>query len=115
MQQQDKVAKLMEWFARAALRHAEAIESMQEDAASVQVECLDRFYAALKREDGVERFLTLLDDPEPAISGMAAVYAMREAPRLCSAVLARLAQMPGLIGFRANAALERWESGEWPD
>ena len=114
LQQQDKVAKLIEWFARAAVRHAEAIGSMQEDAASVQVECLDRFYAALKREDGLERFLSLLDDAEPAISGMAAVYAMREAPQRCTAVLARLAKMPGLTGFRAQAALDRWESGEWP-
>lgn len=113
LQQQDKVAKLIEWFRKAAVRHAEAIELMNEEAASVQVECLDRFYAALKREDGLERFLTLLDDEDPAISGMAAVYAMHVAPQRCTAVLARLAKMPGLIGFRAQAALDRWESGEW--
>jgi len=114
LQQQEKVAKLISWFVKAALRHAEAMEAMQEEEAVVQVECLDRFYAALKREDGMERFLALLDHEEPAVAGMTAVYAMREAPQRCSATLRRIAKMPGLIGFRAQAALDRWESGEWP-
>ena len=114
MRQEEKVAKLVQWFVKAALRHAEAIEALQEEVAAGQVVDLDRFYLALKREGGMEQFLLLLDHEDPAISGMAAVYAMREAPERCTEVLGRLAQMPGLIGFRAQAALDRWESGEWP-
>lgn len=114
MQQQEQVAKLIQWFARAAVRHAEAIRELNEEAAAVQVECLDRFYATLKCEGGLQQFLELLDDEDPVIAGMAAVYAMREAPDRCTAVLARLAQMHGMIGFRAQAALDRWESGDWP-
>ena len=114
MQQHEKVAKLISWFVKAALRHAMAIEVLEAEEASVQVECLNRFYAALKREDGMEQFLALLDHEEPAVSGMAAVYAMREAPQRCTAVLQKLAKIPGLLGFRAQAALDRWESGEWP-
>ena len=114
LQQQEKLAKLIGWFVKAALRHAQAMEAMQEEAASAQVECLDRFYAAIKREDGLSLFMTLLGHDDPAVSGMAAVYAMCEAPQRCLPVLARLAKLPGLIGFRAQAALERWESGEWP-
>jgi hypothetical protein len=115
LQQQEKVAKLVEWFAKAAVRHAEAVEAMQEEAASVQVGELNRFYAALKRENGLELFMVLLDSDNPAIAGMAAVYAMRAAPVRCKAVLARVATEPGLLGFRAQVALERWESGEWPE
>lgn len=114
LQQPQKVAKLAEWFVKAAIRHAEAIEAMHAEAAAAQVEDLDRFYAALKREGGMELFLTLLDHESPDVCGMAAVYAMREAPARCTAALVRLAKLPGLIGFRAQAALERWESGEWP-
>ena len=114
MQQQEKVTKLIDWFAKAAVRHAEAVEEMQEELAAVQVECLDRFFAALHREGGFERFLTLLDDEDPAVAGMAAVYALREAPERCRPVLARIAELPGLIGFRAQTALARWDSGEWP-
>jgi hypothetical protein len=113
LEQEEKLGKLIDWFAKAAARHALAIEAMQEEAASVQVECLDRYYEALKREDGLERFLYLLDDEDPAVAGMAAVYAMREAPQRCREVLVRLSTMPGLIGFRAQAALDRWESGNW--
>ena len=113
MQQQEKVAKLIDWFVKAALRHADAVEAMQEEAAAVQVECLDRFYSALHREEGMPQFLALLDHVNPAVSGMCAVYAMREEPERCRAVLARLAQEPGLIGFRAQIALERWDSGAW--
>lgn len=114
MQQQEQVAKLIQWFIRAAFRHAEAIESMQEQEALVQVESMDRFYAALKRKDGIQQFLALIDHEEPTVAGMAAVYAMREDPVRCVTALRRLATLPGLIGFRAEVALERWESGEWP-
>ncbi len=114
MQQQERLDKLLSWFAKAAIRHAEAIEALQEEEACRQVECLDRYYAALEREEGLSRFLTLLDHRQPAVSGMAAVYAMRVAPERCRAVLAEIAQNPGLLGFRAQAALELWESGEWP-
>ena len=113
MQRQEKVAKLINWFVKAALRHAAAIEAMQEEEASEQVECLNRFYRALQREAGMEQFLMLLEHEEAAVSGMAAVYAMREAPQRCTATLRRVAQQPGLLGFRAQVALERWETGDW--
>lgn len=115
MQQLDKVGKLIEWFAHAALRHAEAIEALHDESASVQVENLNRFFAALVREGGLERFLGLLDHEDPAVAGMAAVFAMRLAPERCRAVLAGLAGRPGLLGFRAQAALDRWDAGEWPE
>jgi len=114
VQQQEKVAKLVQWFARAAHRHAEAIEALQEEAASALVENLDRFYLAIEREGGFQQFLNLLDDEDQAVAGMAAVYAMREEPERCTAVLTRIAQEPGLMGFRAQVALERWQSGDWP-
>jgi hypothetical protein len=113
LQQQEKITKLIEWFVKAALRHAEAVDAMHEEAAALQVESMDRFFSALHREEGMPQFLALLDNQDPVIAGMAAVYALREAPELCRPVLVRLAQEPGLIGFRAQMALERWDSGEW--
>lgn len=114
MRQQEKVEKLVAWFAKAAVKHAEAMESMQEAAAAQQVDSLNRYYSSILKEGGGERFLSLLEDHDPAVSGMAAVYAIREAPERCLPVLRRLARLPGLMGFRAEAALVRWESGEWP-
>lgn len=114
MQQQEKVAKLMGWFVKASLRHAEAMEALDDGLAAAEVQDLNRYYSALQREGGVERFLELLDHDDPNVAGMAAVYAMRAAPTRCSAALVRISKLPGLIGFRAQAALDRWERGEWP-
>lgn len=113
LQQHEKVAKLIEWFVKAAQRHAVAMETLAEDVAAAEVQNLNRFYLALRREQGMETFLLLLEHPDPDVAGMAAVYAMREAPERCRAKLAALAVLPGLIGFRAKAALERWDNGEW--
>ncbi|WP_224983066.1 hypothetical protein [Geomonas agri] len=113
MQQHEKVTKLVGWFAKAALRHAEALEAMAEDLAAAEVADLNRYYHALQREGGVPDLLRLLEDPDPVIAGMVAVYAMREAPERCVARLSVIAREPGLMGFRAQTALERWESGEW--
>ena len=114
MNQPDKITKPVRWFAKAALRHAEALKAFDAEAASELVRELDRFYGVVKRERGLESFLTLLDDQDPVIAGMAAVYAIREATERCTATLGKLASQPGMIGFRAEAALERWESGDWP-
>ncbi|WP_460597392.1 hypothetical protein [Geomonas sp. Red276] len=114
MNRQEKIDKVVGWFAKSALRHAEAMEAFDDEAAAAQVQELTRFYAVVIREGGVEAFLVLLEDQAPPVAGMAAVFAIREAPERCVAVLKRIAKLPGLIGFRAQVALERWESGEWP-
>lgn len=113
LQQDEKVAKLVQWFARAALRHAEAMESMDQELAAAEVADLNRYFSALEREGGVEKLLDLLQDADPAVAGMVAVYGIKLAPKRCLAALAVVARQPGLIGFRAQAALERWEKGDW--
>lgn len=113
MLREEKAAKLIEWFRKAAIRHAEAMENMQEEICAAQVEDLGRFYAAVLREGALDLFLTLLNNEDVRVAGMAAVYAMREEPVRCREVLARLSALPGLAGFRAQAALERWDSGDW--
>ena len=112
--QRDRVVKLIEWFVKAALRHADAIEGMQEEMAALQVASLTKYYEALlAEEEGLQKLLLLLDDQNPYIAGMVAVYGLPQAPELCRPVLVRLATAPGLIGFRAQIALQRWDDGEW--
>jgi hypothetical protein len=113
MQPKERQQKLIEWFVKSAIEHAQAIEAMNEWKAATQVACLNRFFAALKREGGTDLLLDLLDHPDPAVSGMVAVYCMRDEPKRCSDLLAKLAKEPGMLGFRAEAALKRWEAGEW--
>jgi len=114
MQQRERVEKLLAWFAKAAICHAEAIEVLDEEESARITERLDSYFAAVSRAGGLQQLLTLLDHENPAVSGMAAVYAMREAPQRCRVTLAQVARTPGMLGFRAKAALELWESGQWP-
>jgi hypothetical protein len=109
----EKVAKLIDWFRKSSVRHAEAMENLQEEVAAAQVGELNRFYAAVLREGALDLFLTLLDDEDARVAGMAAVYAMRDEPGRCREVLVRLSALPGLMGFRAQSALQRWDSGDW--
>lgn len=113
MLREEKVAKLIEWFGKAAIRHAEAMANLQEEVAAAQVADLDRFYAVVLREGALDLFLALLDNEDERIAGMAAVYALRDEPARCREVLVRLSTFPGLMGFRAQTALERWDSGDW--
>jgi hypothetical protein len=114
MQQQQRVEKLLAWFARAAVCHAEAMDVLDEEESARLTERLDSYFTAVNREGSLDQFLTLLEHENPAVSGMAAVYAMREAPQRCQVTLSQVARTPGMLGFRAKAALEMWESGQWP-
>ena len=112
----DRISRLLERFARAAVSHNDAIERLDEQAAFRAVASLDRLFAAIaaEGESGREALLSLTGSPLPAVAGMAAVYLLPYYPARCRQVLAELATHPGLIGFRAGAALDRWDRGEWP-
>jgi hypothetical protein len=64
-------------------------------------------------ESGRQALLELVDDNDPVVAGMAAVYSIRYDSIRCLSTLERVAREPGLLGFRAQVAIERWESGEW--
>ena len=56
---------------------------------------------------GEELLLSLVDSPDPVVAGMAAVYSIRLDTGRCLAALHRVAQEPGLLGFRAGMAILR--------
>jgi hypothetical protein len=111
----DKLARLLLRFAAAARAHFAALELMDGERAARQADVIARLYAGIVREGeaGREGLLALLESHDPAVAGMAAVYSMRHSPDRCTALLLRLSFEPGLMGFRARAALDRWKAGEW--
>lgn len=111
----DKAARLLHRFANAAKAHHSALESMDAERADVHARMLTALHAALlcEGESGREKLLSLVDSVNPAVAGMAAVYALGLDPERCLTTLRRVAMAPGLLGFRASIAIERWESGEW--
>lgn len=111
----ERLARLLRRFAVAAQAHAAAMEAMDEEGAKRHAAVIHRLYREIVGvgEAGKEELLALTGSSRKEVAGMAAVYSLRFGPERCVAVLRRLAAEPGLLGFRAGVALERWERGEW--
>ena len=112
---EERLGRLLYRFAVAARTHWEALEAMDGEKAGHQAAVIDRLYGAIVSEGEVGRgaLMRLAEGDDPAVAGMAAVYSLRYSTERCLAVLRRLAEVPGLMGFRARVAIERWESEEW--
>lgn len=111
----DKVTRLLSRFATAATAHHAALEAMDEERGNANARMIAALHGALLREGqpGMAGLLALVDSDAPVVAGMAAVYAIQLNPGRCLATLRRVAAEPGLLGFRASVAIQRWETGEW--
>ena len=107
--------KLLQRFAIAAAAHHAALEAMDAERANQHARMTGALHQSIMAAGlpGKDRFLSLLDHPDPVVAGMAAVYLIRDATEKSLATLQRIAGEPGLLGFRAAAAIDRWCSGEW--
>ncbi len=111
----NKLERLLNRFAAAVMTHHAALEAMNEERANAHARMTAALHGALLREgqSGIEGLLALLDSGAPVVAGMAAVYTIHLDPERCLATLRRVATEPGLLGFRASVAIERWETGDW--
>ena len=112
---EDKLARLLIRFATTATAHHEALEAMDEERGNAHAGMLAALHRALVREGepGLAGLLELVDNDALVVAGMAAVYMIHLNPEHCLVTLHRVAQEPGLLGFRASVAIERWETDEW--
>ena len=110
-----RLQRLLHRFALAAQAHYAALEAMDAEGAEAHARMLAGLHEALAGigEHGLEKLLELVDSSDPVVAGMAAVYSIQRDSGRCLATLRRVATEPGLLGFRAAVAIERWESGEW--
>lgn len=111
----DKLSRLLSRFAVATKAHQEALEAMDEERANSHARIIAGLIESIVREGtaGREGLLALVDNDDKVVSGMAAIFSLSYSPQRCEAVLRRLAAEPGLLGFRAGVALQRWEEGTW--
>jgi len=111
----DRLIRLLHRFAATATAHHQALEAMDEERANAHARMIAGLYRSIAAsgEGGRRALLELTDDSDPVVAGMAAVYSIGYDSTRCLATLARVALEPGLLGFRAQVAIERWESGEW--
>ena len=114
---EDRLQLLLQRFIRAAQAHHEAVEALDAERAETQARILAGLHESLVNsgEPGLGKLLELADSGDPVVAGMAAVYSLHHDSGHCLATLRRVAKEPGLLGFRARMAIERWESGDWDD
>jgi len=113
--QQNHLDTLLRRFVIAARAHHAAIEAMDAERANRHARMTGALHQAILAAgaEGKEQFISLLDHPDPVVAGMAAVYLITSASERSLATLRRVANEPGLLGFRAAAAIDRWLNGEW--
>ena len=114
-QTEARLQRLLQRFALAAQAHHNALETLDAERAETQARMLAGLCASLLNcgEPGLEKLLELVNSSDPVVAGMAAVYSLHRDSGPCLVTLRRIAQEPGLLGFRAGMALERWDAGEW--
>lgn len=107
--------KLLQRFAIAAAAHHVALEAMDADRAGQHARMTWALHQSIMAAGapGEERFLSLLEHHDPVVAGMAAVYVITNNSELSLSTLRLVAAEPGLLGFRAAAAIDRWHNGEW--
>ena len=112
---EERLKRLITRFAAAADAHGAALAAMDEERVSRHAHIIHRLYQEIAGagEQGREELILLAERAEGDAAGMAAVYSLRYRQERSIVVLRRLEGMPGLLGFRASVALERWERGEW--
>jgi hypothetical protein len=112
---EQKVEELIEEFTQAAKSHYVASLAGDWRTANKEVAKIRKTIKRLRSlgENARVALLAQTDSQDLSVSSMAAVYSLKYAPEKSISVLTRIAKEPGLIGFEAEQALQRWKEGEW--
>jgi len=110
-----EINNLIEIFSSAAKNHYEASLIGDWRTANKKAAIIRKTVKKLRSlgDEAREALLAQSDSEELSISAMAAVYSLLYSPEKSISVLARIAKEPGLIGFEAEQALQRWREGTW--
>ena len=109
------VEELIEKFVQAAKSHYVASLAGDWRTANKEAAKIRKTIKTLRShgENAREALLAQTDNQDLSVSAMAAAYSLKYAPEKSISVLIRIAKEPGLIGFEAGQALQRWKEGEW--
>jgi hypothetical protein len=106
---------LIERFSQAAKRHYVASLAGDWRTANKEAVLIRETIQRLRNlgEPARDALLAQTDNQDLSVSSLAAVYSLKYAPDKSISVLTRIAKEPGLIGFEAKQALQRWVEGQW--
>ncbi len=115
MSKKQDYKKLVEQFAEAAEKSFEAILKGDWRENNKWVKRQVKAFQQITEigEVAREELLTLLEHENLAIAKSAAAFSLKYATEKSKTTLARISQEPGILGFEAQQALQRWEEGSW--
>lgn len=109
----DRLDRTVQRLVAAVQAHSRSLEEMDQQGAERHAAMMLRLLeAVMAREEGVRSLRSLMEHAAPEVRGVAALHLLPHDSAAALEVLRQLALLPGLMGFRASVALERWERGE---
>jgi hypothetical protein len=108
------IQSLVERYTECAIARRIAIDDSNPTLGNHHFDEMTRAYVELKSRglDAQRALLPLLDHNDANLRLDAAVLALEFAPHLAVPVFRALAPLPGMLAYRADHALRRWEKGE---
>ncbi|MBI4319290.1 MAG: DUF2019 domain-containing protein [Chloroflexi bacterium] len=108
-------ADIVRLFAESASRHHRALLAGDHRKANREAKAMFSAFEELKLmgDEGREALLPLLGSEDEAVVSSAAAVLLRYATDAATTALERVARNKGLLGFRAQQALQRWRKGDW--
>jgi carbamate kinase len=109
------IERRIENFVKAARAHYAATLAGDHEKVNAQAKSLQRAFQEIVAlgDVGRDALLVKAENEEVAVAAMAAVYSLRHNTAKAIEILRHIAMQPGLIGFEAQQALQRWEEGSW--
>lgn len=110
------LSRLLRRFATTATAHFQALEALNEERATTCARMIAGLHRSIidNGESGRQALLELVDDNDPVVAGMAAVFSIRYDSERCLSTLRRVALVPGLgkiTGVRLDIGIF---VSEWP-
>jgi hypothetical protein len=109
------IPELASRFARAAASYHEHNDQGDWRGANREAAKAARAFRQLIKHEipGREALLALLLSDDTSVALMAAAFSLKYNPERSLAALEALSHHPGLIGFEADQAIQRWNEGSW--
>ena len=110
-----QIDRLISVFADAAEQHYSAMMQGDWRETNKQAKRIARAFREITAigESARRELLALADNEDLAVASMAAAYSLKFDTERAKTALQRIAMEPGMIGFRAEQALQRWDEGAW--
>lgn len=110
-----KIKSLIDSFSRAAKNQYLASINGDWKTANKEISTLRQVFNKICKinEPARKKLLTLTESDDLAVASMAAFYSLKYDPDKSISILKKIAEEPGLIGFQATQAIQRWNEGKW--